>query len=91
MIDRTNCDLRLAVLFERIGPYHHARLDAAGQRGPVWAIEFSTVDKHYAWDQVDRAGSYRDGPCSPAGNPGPRPRRRFVTGSNGHCGTAMRT
>lgn len=50
--------IRLAVLFERIGPYHHARLDAAGRRGDVVAIEFSAIDRVYAWNRVAGRGSY---------------------------------
>ena len=50
--------IRLAVLFDRIGPYHHARLDAAAAVCEVVAVEFSAVDRRYAWSQVDHAGTY---------------------------------
>lgn len=42
----------VAVLFYRTGPYHFARLRAAGDRLRVTAVEFSNVDPTYAWDPV---------------------------------------
>ncbi|PWU09036.1 MAG: hypothetical protein C5B50_28215 [Verrucomicrobia bacterium] len=57
---------RVAVLFYRIGPYHYARLRAAGTVADVTAIEFSNVDPTYAWDEVkgeegfQRVTLYRD-------------------------------
>ena len=51
--------LHLCVLFARLGPYHHARLRAAGQRGRVSAIELARVDNEYAWDEVPGADSFR--------------------------------
>src|ERR1035438_7848322 len=43
----------VAVLFYRIGPYHYARLKAAGERLRVTAVEFSNVDPTYSWDLVE--------------------------------------
>ena len=43
---------RLAVLFHRFGPYHHARLRAAALEGDVVGIELSRVDATYQWDTV---------------------------------------
>jgi 1,2-diacylglycerol 3-alpha-glucosyltransferase len=45
----------VAVCFQRLGPYHHARLSAAGARTPLAAIEFSAVDKTYAWAKIEDA------------------------------------
>jgi glycosyltransferase involved in cell wall biosynthesis len=42
----------VAVLFHRLGPYHFARLRAAGRLLPIVAIESSGVDETYAWDKV---------------------------------------
>lgn len=50
--------IRLAVLFDRIGPYHHARLDAAAAVCDVVGVEFSAVDGLHAWDEVDHVGLY---------------------------------
>lgn len=47
-------NLRLAVIFDRFGPYHLARLDAAGQRGEVHGIEVVRQDATYGW-AVDQA------------------------------------
>lgn len=49
---------RIAVLFHRLGPYHHARLGAAAKLGHVDAVEFSKVDRTYAWSQVDGAAGF---------------------------------
>src|SRR5262245_27398120 len=43
----------VAVCFQRLGPYHHARLSAAGARTPLAAIEFSAVDRTYAWAEIE--------------------------------------
>jgi len=50
--------MRLAVLFARFGPYHHARLRAAGKVCDLTAIEFSAVDKTYAWEMVNGAEGF---------------------------------
>ncbi len=42
----------IAVLFHRLGPYHHARLAALADRCTLDVIEFSAVDNTYAWDTV---------------------------------------
>ncbi len=49
---------RIAVLFDRLGPYHHARLRAAAEQAEIIAIEMSDVDHIYAWDKVDRASAF---------------------------------
>jgi 1,2-diacylglycerol 3-alpha-glucosyltransferase len=48
----------VAVCFQRLGPYHHARLSAAGARTPLAAIEFSAVDKTYAWAKIEDAQGF---------------------------------
>ena len=50
--------LDLAILFHRMGPYHHARLRAAGARCRLTAIELSAVDDTYAWSPVAGAASF---------------------------------
>jgi len=50
---------RVAVLFYRFGPYHHARLKAAGARMQVTGVEFSNVDPMYKWDLVEGAEGFR--------------------------------
>jgi 1,2-diacylglycerol 3-alpha-glucosyltransferase len=49
---------RVAVLFHRLGPYHHARLGAAGSRMKVTGVEFSRVDSMYQWDQLHGADGF---------------------------------
>ncbi len=48
-----------AVLIHRLGPYHHARLRAAGGRGNVTAIEISASGGSYAWRRVAGADSFK--------------------------------
>lgn len=50
--------IEIAVLFHRLGPYHHARLYALAARRALRVIEFSTVDNTYAWDTVDAKTQY---------------------------------
>lgn len=40
---------RIAILFHRLGPYHHARLLASAAFCDLVAIEYSRVDRTYAW------------------------------------------
>jgi len=49
---------RVAVLFDRFGPYHRARLQAAGQRMDVLGIELAGKSNTYDWDQVASAASF---------------------------------
>jgi glycosyltransferase involved in cell wall biosynthesis len=51
--------IRAAVLFHRYGPYHLARLAAAGRRGPVVGIELSGQTREYAWDHVPGSDGFR--------------------------------
>ncbi len=43
---------RVAILFHRMGPYHFARLQAAGKLLDTTLIEVFKEDKVYAWSQV---------------------------------------
>lgn len=49
---------RIAVLFHRLGPYHHARLAAAARGADIVTVEFSEADRTYAWDKVPRASTF---------------------------------
>lgn len=44
--------MKISVLFHRLGPYHHARLAAVAKYCTLTAVEFSSVDQTYAWEQV---------------------------------------
>ena len=49
---------RVAVLFERLGPYHMARLQACGSYFEPVALEFYGRDTTYAWDPVGSAEGF---------------------------------
>ena len=49
---------RVAVLFERLGPYHVARLRACGSYFDPIAVEFYGRDSTYAWDPVAGAEGF---------------------------------
>ena len=51
--------MRIAVVVHRIGPYHFARLRAAGKRGQLTAVELSGADHTYRWDKVEGVDSFR--------------------------------
>ncbi|HMJ89670.1 MAG TPA: hypothetical protein VK530_07625, partial [Candidatus Acidoferrum sp.] len=52
--------MKVAVIFHRFGPYHDARLVAAGKTcGEVIAIELSAETSDYAWQKVEASRSYR--------------------------------
>jgi glycosyltransferase involved in cell wall biosynthesis len=46
------------VIFHRLGPYHLARLEAAGKLMPLVALETSCVDGTYAWDFVGGSSGF---------------------------------
>jgi glycosyltransferase involved in cell wall biosynthesis len=50
--------VRVAVLFDRLGPYHWARLNAAGRLLRVAALEFFAESADYAWDKVVQSGAF---------------------------------
>src|ERR1700744_848595 len=58
LVEPLDEQLRVAILFSRFGPYHHARLGAAGLHLQVTGIEFSNVDDLYKWDQVAGADGF---------------------------------
>jgi glycosyltransferase involved in cell wall biosynthesis len=51
---------RAVFLVQRIGPYHHARLQAAAALlpGAITAVEFRPGDRVYAWSPVEPVGNY---------------------------------
>ena len=51
-------ETRVAVLFQRFGPYHHARLNAAGQLMTVSGVEACGMESTYAWDKVEGAAAF---------------------------------
>lgn len=50
--------LKVAVVFWRFGPYHHARLNAAGRKMNVFAIEACGMDQTYAWEKVEGSDNF---------------------------------
>ena len=49
----------VAVAFQRIGPYHFARLSAAGRLIRLTALEMCQVDATYAWTPVTGTDGFR--------------------------------
>jgi glycosyltransferase involved in cell wall biosynthesis len=50
--------LRAAILFQRFGPYHHARLNAAGRIFSIWGVEACATEDVYAWKKVEGAAAF---------------------------------
>jgi len=50
---------RVAVLFRRLGAYHHARLNAAGKLMDLSGVEACGMDKTYAWEKVEGARAFK--------------------------------
>jgi 1,2-diacylglycerol 3-alpha-glucosyltransferase len=51
-------ELRIAVCFHHLGPYHRARLRAANAHAPLVAIEFSSVDDTHGQKRVPEAPGF---------------------------------
>ncbi|TDU64640.1 glycosyltransferase involved in cell wall biosynthesis [Prosthecobacter fusiformis] len=45
--------MRVALLFDHFGPYHIARLSAAGKFSDIQAVEFYSKSSTYAWNRCD--------------------------------------
>jgi len=50
--------IKVAILFQRFGPYHHARLNAAGRLFLVWGVEACGMEDIYAWDKVEGSAAF---------------------------------
>ena len=57
MTDPAHDQPRIAVIIERVGPYHRARMEALARRVPVLAIETCAVDETYLWAS-ETAGAF---------------------------------
>jgi 1,2-diacylglycerol 3-alpha-glucosyltransferase len=60
----------LVVMFDRIGPYHFARLRTIGKLISTVAIEMTATDKTYNWDLVAGAENFERITLFNPGNPG---------------------
>ena len=65
---------KVVVAFERYGPYHWARVEAAARRLPVVALEFDPDDRTYAWERCEPPAHvpYLSGRGRDRGNGAPR-------------------
>jgi 1,2-diacylglycerol 3-alpha-glucosyltransferase len=59
--------VRVAVIFDRVGPYHCARLEAAARQCDVTAIEIAAETQDYAWSPVKGAERYSRVTLFPSG------------------------
>jgi len=50
---------RVAIVFQRFGPYHISRLEAAARHLAVIGIELSATDRTYAWASTKDSGGFR--------------------------------
>lgn len=51
--------LRIAVLFDNLGPYHLARMAALGKRADVFVIEFADASFEYDWNRVSDNNNFQ--------------------------------
>jgi len=49
---------KVTLLVQRIGPYHHARFQAACSGGALTIIEFRVNSQVYAWDEINDSSAY---------------------------------
>jgi len=48
----------IAILFDRLGPYHWARLQAAARRFRVVAIETFAITREYQWERIEEPRAF---------------------------------
>lgn len=51
--------MRATVLFNRLGPYHHARLKASAARCQLSCVEVSGIDQTYQWEKTEGSSGFR--------------------------------
>src|ERR1035441_672915 len=72
--------MKVAVLFDFLGPYHYARLNAAAETIELMAIEVSESSAEYAWERSEGGKGFRLVPLlaqsTASGSSGPGLRRR---------------
>lgn len=49
---------RIAILFDRLGPYHWARLQAAARFFRVVAVETCAITREYHWERIEEPRSF---------------------------------
>jgi len=50
--------MRLAICFDRFGPYHMARLNSAASHGKVLGVEYHAETTEYAWEHVAHSSRF---------------------------------
>jgi 1,2-diacylglycerol 3-alpha-glucosyltransferase len=65
---------RVAVVFQRFGPYHISRLEAAAKRMTVIGVELSATDRTYAWTAPEPSVRFQRRVVSPDIDAEPVPR-----------------
>lgn len=60
--------MKVTVIFHCLGPYHVARLAAAGKLVDLTAIELASESQEYAWDKVKSGDSFRRVTLFPTGD-----------------------
>src|SRR5262249_52911103 len=73
---RSTDTMRIAALFDNFGPYHLARLNAAGALCDFLRVEFASPSQEYEWQRE-------------VGSPKFRCHRLFSNGSSAQCETAL--
>ncbi len=68
-----------AVLVERIGPYHFARLSALAERARTVAVESFAMDSTYAWNRVADQGRFERHTLFAKADAGPRADKQLAT------------
>jgi 1,2-diacylglycerol 3-alpha-glucosyltransferase len=56
------------IIFHRLGPYHWARLNAAGALFPTVALELSGESSEYRWDKIGGQGTFKRVTLFPEGD-----------------------
>jgi 1,2-diacylglycerol 3-alpha-glucosyltransferase len=51
--------MKIAVLFDNFGPYHHARLEAASRQCDLLGIQFAATSNEYAWRSEQSGKNFR--------------------------------
>lgn len=59
MPENVQSKVKLAVLCDRVGPYHFARFSTIKNFAELSVVEFSRLDQGYAWDVIEDTGGFQ--------------------------------
>jgi 1,2-diacylglycerol 3-alpha-glucosyltransferase len=69
--------MRVAIIFNRLGPYHHARLSSLSERCKLSCVEICGIDQTYQWEKIEGASGFKRATLFAHEGAKPQPRKEL--------------